>query len=192
MPDTMFFIKFDSKTGERVSTIPYDNDVSPENAEQLQADGYELVPYDDWNLLIGNVDGQEYVKDFVRGGYKVKPAYAPTLEEAKAAKITELKTTRDSKETEPVQYIDHLYDFDTKAFDRINAAIIALDQTQGTIGWTTADNSVVEVTAGTLRGVVAAAAIRSNVLHTIYRDLKEQVNEATTNEGVAAIVWPEG
>lgn len=191
MPDTMFFIKFDPKTGERVSTIPYDQDVSPERAEQLLAEGYELVPHADWNLMIGNMDGQEYVKDIVHGGYKVKPAYVPTLEETKASKITELKEARDEKEVEPVQYIDHYYDFDVKSYDRINAAIIALDQTHGTIGWTTADNQVVEVNSDALRGVIASAAIRSNALHIIYRELKEAVNAATTAEEVESINWPE-
>ena len=101
------------------------------------------------------------------------------------------EAVRDAKELEPVQYIDHLYDFDVKSFDRINAAIIALDQTQGTIGWTTADNSVVEVNADALRGVIASAAIRSNALHVIYRELKEAVNASTTVSEVESIIWPE-
>ena len=130
-------------------------------------------------------------KIYVDGQFVEPPPYVPPLEDVKAAKIAELKGIRDAKELEPVQYGDNLFDFDTKSFDRINAAIIALDQTQGTIGWTTADNSVVEVTADTLRGVIAAAAVRSNELHVTYRGLKEQVNEATTNAEVEAIVWPE-
>lgn len=123
--------------------------------------------------------------------YEVVEISAPSLEEVKTAKINELKGVRDVKEVEPVQYIDHRYDFDTKSFDRINAAIIALDQTHGTIGWTTADNSVVEVNADALRGVIASAAIRSNALHVIYRELKEAVNAATTISEVDSISWPE-
>ena len=119
--------------------------------------------------------------------FEDEPPYVPPLEDVMAAKIAELKGIRDSKEVEPVQYIDHLYDFDTKSFDRINAAIIALDQTQGTIGWTCADNQVVEVNADALRGVIASAAIRSNALHVIYRELKEAVNAATTVSEVESI-----
>lgn len=122
--------------------------------------------------------------------YEVVEIPAPSLEEVKTAKIAELKGIRDEKELEPVQYIDHLYDFDTKSFDRINAAIIALDQTHGTIGWTCADNQVVEVNADALRGVIASAAVRSNALHIIYRELKEAVNAATTVSEVESIVWP--
>lgn len=190
MPDN-FLILFDEKTGERLSTIPYDMDITPERAQELIGEGYEIVSVDDWNKLIGNYDGQEYIKDVVNGGYIVKPPVVPTLEEAKASKLAELKGIRDSKEVEPVEFYGHRYDFDTKSFDRINAAIIALDQTHGTIGWTTADNSVVEVTADTLRGVIAAAAARSDALHVTYRTLKQQVSEATTNEEVEAISWPE-
>ena len=130
-------------------------------------------------------------KIYVDGHFIDPPPYVPPLEDVKAAKIAELKGIRDEKELEPVQYIDHLYDFDVKSFDRINAAIIALDQTHGTIGWTTADNSVVEVNADSLRGVIASAALRSNTLHIIYRELKEAVNAATTAEEVESINWPE-
>lgn len=140
--------------------------------------------------------GDDYFNEFannkiyVDDHFEDEPPYVPPLEDVKAAKISELKGIRDEKELEPVQYIDHLYDFDTKSFDRINAAIIALDQTQGTIGWTTADNQVVEVNADALRGVIASAAIRSNALHVIYRELKEAVNAATTVEEVNSISWP--
>ena len=130
-------------------------------------------------------------KIYVDGQFIDPPPYVPPLEDVKAAKIAELKGIRDEKEVEPVQYIDHYYDFDVKSFDRINAAIIALDQTHGTIGWTTADNSVVEVNADSLRGVIASAALRSNTLHVIYRELKEAVNAATTAEEVESINWPE-
>lgn len=126
-----------------------------------------------------------------QGEYYEVVAIVVSLDDAKASKITELKLLRDAKELEPVQYIDHYYDFDVKSFDRINAAIIALDQTHGTIGWTTADNSVVEVNADALRGVIASAAIRSNALHVIYRELKEAVNAATTVSEVGSIGWPE-
>ena len=130
-------------------------------------------------------------KLYVDGKYVDPPPFVPALDDVKAAKIAELKGIRDEKELEPVQYGDNLFDFDTKSFDRINAAIIALDQTHGSIGWTTADNQVVEVNADALRGVIAAAAVRSNALHVIYRELKEAVQAATTNEEVESINWPE-
>lgn len=112
------------------------------------------------------------------------------LEVIKQRKITELKYQRDSKEVEPIEYNGHSFDYDDKARERINAAIIALD-VQGadaSIDWTTADNADVKVTADDLRGVIAAVAVRSNKLHTAYRVTKEKVLNTTTKEKVEQVV----
>lgn len=104
------------------------------------------------------------------------------IENIRTRKIMELKRQRDAAEVEPVEYDGHLYDYDSKARDRIAAAIIALSlQGEGaSIDWTTADNQDVKVTANDLRMVIAAVAGRSNALHTAYRKAKEQVEAATT------------
>ncbi|WP_293693470.1 DUF4376 domain-containing protein [uncultured Phascolarctobacterium sp.] len=102
------------------------------------------------------------------------------LETIKQRKILELKRQRDTAEVEPIEYNGNSYDYDEKARDRINAAIIALD-VQGadaSIDWTTADNQDVKVTANDLRMVIAAVAVRSNALHVAYRKAKEQVEAA--------------
>lgn len=114
---------------------------------------------------------------------------APSLDELKQDKINELKSTRDTLETEPIEYNGSRYDYDEKARDRINAAIIALDITGQSIEWTTADNTNVAVTAQDLRNIIAAVALRSNDLHIKYRELKEQVLACTTAEEVAKIAW---
>ena len=114
-----------------------------------------------------------------------------TLEETKEMQINHLKAVRDNKEMEPVVYNGNRFDFDQKSYERITAAIYALDISGGTINWTTADHNAVPVTSNDLRGVIAAAAVRSNALHVTYRTLKQQVSEATTNEEVEAISWPE-
>lgn len=112
-----------------------------------------------------------------------------TLDELKSDKINEFKSIRDTEEVKPIAYNGNLFDFDDKARDRINSAIIALDITGQSIEWTTADNTNVLVTADDLRGVIAAVAMRSNELHVKYRQLKEQVEACTTAEEVAEIVW---
>ena len=112
-----------------------------------------------------------------------------TLEEVKAAKIADLKAERDSKEVEPITYNGNSYDYDDRARERINAAIIALD-VQGadaSIDWTTADNAEVKVTANDLRMVIAAVAQRSNALHVAYRAAKDKVEQAITVAEVEAI-----
>lgn len=115
------------------------------------------------------------------------------LETIKKRKIIELKRRRDMAEVEPIAYNGHSFDYDSKARDRINAAIIALDvQTAQTkavasIDWTTADNDDVKVTANDLRMVIAAVAVRSNALHTAYRKAKEQVEAAQSKAEIDTI-----
>ena len=111
------------------------------------------------------------------------------IEVIKQRKILELKYQRDAAEVEPVEYGGHLYDYDSKARERINAAIIALDQ-QGAdadIAWTTADDNDVTVTAADLRAVIAAVAVRSNALHVKYRKAKAQIEAAGNAEEVNAV-----
>ena len=111
------------------------------------------------------------------------------IENVKQRKILMLKRQRDTAEVEPIEYNGNLYDYDEKARDRINAAIIALSlQGEGaSIDWTTADNQDVKVTANDLRMVIAAVAVRSNKLHTAYREAKAQVGRCTTAADLEAI-----
>lgn len=111
------------------------------------------------------------------------------IENIRTRKIFELKRKRDAAEVEPIEYGGHLYDYDSKARDRIAAAIIALDvQGEGAkISWTTADNEDAVVTAADLRMIIASVAARSNNLHTAYRAAKAQVEAAGTAEEVEAV-----
>lgn len=126
--------------------------------------------------------------DLEQLGVVVSEAEEP-LENIKQRKIMELKRQRDAAEVEPVEYSGHLYDYDSKARDRIAAAIIALDvQGEGAkISWTTADNEDAVVTAQDLRMIIASVAARSNALHTAYRAAKAQVEAASTAEKVEAV-----
>lgn len=112
-----------------------------------------------------------------------------SIESVKEHKILTLKIQRDNAEVQPIEYKSNLYDYDEKARDRINAAIIALElQGEGaTIEWTTADNADTPVTANDLKMIIAAVAVRSNKLHTAYRVAKEKVEAATTAAEVEAV-----
>ena len=121
--------------------------------------------------------------------YEVVTIPAPTLEELKEQKILSLKSMRDTKEVLPITYQGYSFDYDSKARERINAAIIALESagSSATLTWTTADNQDVKVTASDLRGVIAQVALRSDKLHTAYRKAKAKVEAATTKEELDAI-----
>ena len=114
-----------------------------------------------------------------------------SIESIKEHKILTLKIQRDNAEVEPIEYKGYLYDYDEKARDRINAAIIALElQGEGaTIEWTTADNADTPVTANDLKMIIAAVAVRSNKLHTAYRVSKEKVEAATTAADVETVIF---
>ena len=111
------------------------------------------------------------------------------LENIKQRKILMLKRQRDTAEVEPIAYNGHNFDYDDKARDRINAAIIALSlQGEGaSIDWTTADNADTPVTANDLKMIIAAVAVRSNALHTAYRKAKEQVEAAQNKADIEKI-----
>lgn len=162
---------------------------SEEQIAEYVANGYVIVGNDDFNKLIGNADGEYLIADDGSVYPKPAPTDAELLADAKTAKIAELKAERDSKEVEPITYNGNSYDYDDKARERINAAIIALD-VQGagiSIDWTTADNTDVKVTAQDLRRVIAVVAQRSNALHVAYRAAKDKVEAATTVAEVEAI-----
>lgn len=130
-----------------------------------------------------------YKLDVATGTLSLIPPYEPSLNEIKAQKTATLKAERDAKEVEPITYNSNRYDYDEKARDRINAAIIALDMAgaEATLEWTTADNTNATVTAQDLRNIIAAVAMRSNTLHEQYRVAKEVVNAAETKEEVEAV-----
>ena len=122
--------------------------------------------------------------------YEVVEIPAPSLEEVKAQKISELKGIRDTKEVEPVQTDKGLFDYDDKSRDRLSIARQALtDAGGGEIVWTTADNQRVSMGIADFAAINGAAAVRSNALHVKYNELKTQVNACETVEEINAIVW---
>ena len=126
--------------------------------------------------------------DLKQLGVAVTEAEEP-IEYVRERKIMELKRQRDNKEVEPIAYGGHLYDYDSKARDRISAAIIWLDaQGDGAkISWTTADNEDAAVTAHDLRMIIAYAAERNNKLHTAYKSAKERVEAAQSKAEIDTI-----
>lgn len=170
-----------------------DTKLAVEYSEEQIADylkqGYVIVNQADFNKLIGNADGEYLIADDGSVYPKPAPTDAELLADAKTAKIAELKAERDAREVEPITYNGNSYDYDDKARERINAAIIALD-VQGasaSIDWTTATNADVKVTANDLRMVIASIAQRSNALHVAYRAAKDKVEQATTVAEVEAV-----
>ena len=122
--------------------------------------------------------------------FQIQDIPAPPLDEVKAAKIVELKNERTSREEAPVEYGGKLWDFDSKARDRITAAVTALEVGGvESIEWTAHDDTSARLTALDLKGIVAAAALRGDALHKKYRELRDAVNVAGTAGEVNAVTW---
>lgn len=178
--------KFDPDTGKYIGTVEAELD-----EWQTQIAGYPCYK----GIANATWDAPEektgYTPYMVNGKWEL--VADPTLDTVKTAKVAELKAQRDVAEVEPIEYNGNKFDYDDKARERINAAIIALDvqseQTKSvaSIDWTTADNKDVKVTADDLRTVIALVANRSNSLHVAYREAKEKVEAATTKAEVEAV-----
>jgi hypothetical protein len=172
------------KDGEKMTVVVHDN-----QQDYCEVNGVVLpYPNDFFENIIDSIE-MLMVKKEKRN--------EPSLEELKTAKLTILKSMRDTLEVEPITYKGNSFDYDEKARDRINAAIIALDMqtqlngTEASLSWTTADNTEAIVTANDLRGIIANVALRSNELHIRYRELKDLVESAETKEDLDKIMWEE-
>lgn len=173
------------QTEEIIAAAVYDDG----SYDEFDLTGYIKTSYEDYMLYCGNSpDGKEYRYDAATKKPK-EYVYTPSLDELQKSKIAALKAARDAEEVQPIEYNGNSFDYDDKARDRINAAIIALDMAgeEATLQWTTADNTNATVTAQDLRNIIAAVAMRSNTLHEQYRVAKEAVNAAETKEEVEAV-----
>ena len=206
--------QFDEKKIFKTKLLLDDSDLSPSGNWNIPADCTEIAPPAKKENTVAVWNGAAWVEtEDYRGkeywlpgdtygtpGREVKeigplPEGAmltppeQTLDELKTDKIAALKAERDQKEVLPIEYNGNSFDYEDKARDRINAAIIALDMAgdEATLQWTTADNTNATVTAHDLRNIIAAVAMRSNILHEQYRIAKEAVNAAETKEEVEAV-----
>ena len=178
--------QYDEKNYYTGFLILDETDKSPSGSWNVPARCVEITPpaEKEKNKIKWVGNGWEYELE-----PEVEPEPEPTLEELKLLKKQQLKAERDSREVQPVVYNENSFDYDDKARDRINAAIIALDvQGEGaTIEWTLADNTSLTVTSKDLKMVIAAIAVRSNELHVKYMAASDQVDVAKTKEDLEKI-----
>jgi hypothetical protein len=111
-----------------------------------------------------------------------------TLDEAKIAKIKELKSIRDAKEVAVITYNGKTYDYDDKARERMRIAKDALvDNNIASQTWTCADNTKAELTVADFKAINTLAAQRSGQLHDKYNELKNQVEAMTSIDEIRAV-----
>ena len=117
------------------------------------------------------------------------------LETHKAAKWSQIKAIRDAKEVSGFSYLGKVIDSDPTSVQRISIATLGASAAMQlgqivSIDWTTQDNSTLTMTGSEVLGMPAALAAHANDLHITARNLRAQIEAATTHEEIEAIVWP--
>lgn len=139
--------------------------------------------------IIKLTDGSFAFEDEVNLDEEVRIKAEKEFNQAKDVKISELKSTRDSLKVEPIEYNGKFYDYDEESRDRIKDAQEALEGTELSIEWTTADNTDATLFYQDFKNIRRAVAMRADMLHKRYRQLRELVDAAQTVEEVNAITW---
>ena len=91
-----YLIKFD-ENGRRSDTYVAEEKTQEQVTELLEK-GFVLITEEDYQLLIGNVDGKEYIRD-ADGTYSEYTSPEPDLEELKANKLAEVDAWTEGKIT---------------------------------------------------------------------------------------------
>lgn len=115
------------------------------------------------------------------------------VEYAKEVKWNAIKNLRDSIESSGCPFNGSILDSDERSVIKLNSAVQSA-QVYGenfSIDWTMQDNSVMTLSYADMLAVPLALASWSNYLHQYARELKEQINSATTVQEVMAVEWGE-
>lgn len=117
-----------------------------------------------------------------------------TLDDLKVQKWNEMKTQRDAVEFGGFVWNGYTFDSDQLSQQRIQGAAqmaqIAASQGQPySITWTLADNSGLVLTGDEMISVGMQMGFHIDSCHARGRELREQINSASTREEVEAIAW---
>ena len=173
---------------------------APENQAKFQA-----IESQDELLILSS---SNIAKDFVVGG-KVTPLppkpsdshvfnYAEkvwvdprSLGDLKAAKWDAIKAARDDAEFGGFNWAGSHFDSDAISQSRIQGAVQLAAMTPGfSLEWTLADNSIRTLNAADMAAVGAALGAHVAILHADARELRTQINAATTAAQLDGIRWP--
>lgn len=122
-------------------------------------------------------------------------SWIPDLEKSKVYKLQELKTTRDQKEFGGFIWSNSIFDSDPISQIRIQGGVSLAQQAINleqpfSIDWTLKDNTTRSISATEMIQVGLALANHVATIHEIYKNLKNQINTATTIQNVDSITWP--
>jgi hypothetical protein len=183
---------------QRFETMPGVDIIVPsgvlyvENASVLPSD-LEIIAH--WRIKngvltdVGPNPGPSYRWDVA------SESWIPDLEKSKVYKLQELKTTRDQKESGGFIWSNSIFDSDPMSQIRIQGGVSLAQQAINleqpfSIDWTLKDNTTRSISATEMIQVGLALANHVATIHEIYKNLKNQINTATTIQNVDSITWP--
>ena len=120
------------------------------------------------------------------------PVKVVTLEELKAAKLSEIKAARDTHCFANVTALGHSWQADKRNQDLLGSAItLAQSGLPLPLVWRTADNVNVPISSiSDLLAIAGEIAARTQAAYATSWALKAQVAAAASIEQVQAVVWP--
>lgn len=116
--------------------------------------------------------------------------WAFDIELARSLRWTEVKGSRSAYEFGTFELNGNVYQCDEVSQRRIQGAVqLAVLDSEMTIDWTLADNSVIQLTAAQLIVVGGALAAHVNLSHERGRILRAEIEMASTEIELEAITW---
>lgn len=112
------------------------------------------------------------------------------LVDAKADKRSELKKKRDAAEFSTFEWNGYVFQCDRDS--QLRLSTVAQDMTGSgppAVDWILADNSLLSLNKGSIGQVIKAMRAHVQAQHDKYRTLCQQVDAATTNQQVDAVLW---
>lgn len=120
-------------------------------------------------------------------GLEIRTYDADELREVKLLAVGEWKAARESA---PVEYNGHLFDFDIVSQQRVTAlALAGVGSPTGT--WTTADNVDVPADAAFMKGLFIAMVTAVGITHDAQRKMKNELAALTDPALIAAYEVPQ-
>lgn len=185
------YAEYYADTGEIICT-----GICPESSLHLKGmdDGVAVI-----------VGAASDVDDYVKDGQIVSKGPQPSaahyfnysteqwefdLTDAKSQKWAEIKSARDAQEFDSFEWNGYLFQCDDISQRRIQGAVqLAVIDPQFEIEWTLADNTAVTLSSQDMIAVGQALADHVNQGHVKSRQLRAQIDAATSEQEIAEIVW---
>lgn len=164
---------------------------------ELNATGFSYLVVDDDVEL-----GDHYVENNALVEMPVRPSptyqfdyttkqWAADIADLRAAKWGEIKAARSAAEYGTFMWGAVELDCDEESRARITGgAVLALLDPAFTTNWTAADNTVWSITATQMMQIGGDLGLHTDALHATASALRSQIDAATTEAELAAIVWP--